>query len=294
MKKLLLLLAVSIATTNAVAAQNEEKVVTGTLNLHTPMVVQVLDQFISDQIYTGGNVFSGWTAKLGAIYRKQDNLSWDVYLTSFDRAKALENFGSDGLKKLENPAHSQYLKYQVFNVGYGTYYHWNFGKKLKIKTGGMADVYGAMKTSSPDGINNNMTVDAQMMLKGHAAIKYGWDFDKWALDLRGSVTLPLLGLMLADHPAENGIAILSNDTSVLTPEFRHLFLASYHNYMSFDYEMAVDFVLKPMTISLGFTGMNKWWNVYNIQNIRKINCLTLGVSFDIVARNKFKSSNTNF
>jgi hypothetical protein len=38
----------------------------------------------------------------------------------------------------------------------------------------------------------------------------------------------------------------------------------------------------------------KWWNVNGLQHIRKINCMTLGVSFDMVSRNKFKSSNRNF
>jgi hypothetical protein len=293
MKKLLFLLAVSFATAVSVTAQEKERIVTGTVNLHAPHTVQIVNQYVSDQMYSGGKAFSGLNIKLGSTYRKHDNLSWDVYFTSLKRANFIEQYGSS-LPKLQNPAKTQTLTYKGFNVGYGTYYHWNFFEKLNVKAGGMFDIYGASMTSAPDGINNSLSIDGQMLLKGHAAVKYGWDFKKWGLDLRGSVTFPLLGLMLADHPAEKGLAIVSNNTSVLTPEFRHLFLASYHNYMSFDYEMAVDFVLKPLTLSLGFTGMNKWWNVYNIQNIRKINCLTLGVSFDIVARNKFKSSNINF
>ena len=77
-------------------------------------------------------------------------------------------------------------------------------------------------------------------------------------------------------------------------EFRHTFLASYHNYMSLDYEIGVDFVLKPCTLSLGLYSINKWWNAHDLQYINKINCMTLGVSFDLVSRSKFKTSNINF
>lgn len=64
--------------------------------------------------------------------------------------------------------------------------------------------------------------------------------------------------------------------------------------MSLDYDMGVDFVFKPFTITLGLMNTGKWWNVNGLQHIRKINCMTLGVSFDMVSRNKFKSSNRNF
>ncbi len=298
MRKLSLILAACIATASLgltnVSAQEKEKVVSGTVNMLSPTNVQILDEYISNQLYTGSNVFIGLNVKLGAIYKKQERLSWDLYYTSFNRPKFREDLGGDDLQYLTNPAKTQNLKYVMYNVGYGTYYHWNFGKKLMIKAGGMFDVYGAMKNSSPDGVNNNLNFDAQLMFKGHAAIKYGWDFKKWALDIRGSLTLPAFGMMFVSHPSETILAMGGNDHSVVKKEFRHTFLASYHNYMSLDYEIAVDFVLKPCTLSLGLYSINKWWNAYDLQYINKINCMTLGVSFDIVSRSKFKTSNINF
>ena len=74
----------------------------------------------------------------------------------------------------------------------------------------------------------------------------------------------------------------------------HIFVGSYHNYMSLDYEFGIDFVLKSCTLTFGFGATNKWWNVYDVQNIRKISYTTLGIAFDIVSRNKFQSSNRNF
>lgn len=297
MKKLSLLLAVSIASAVlspvVASAQENEKVVTGTITLLSPSKVQVLDEFMSSQLYTGESVFTGWNLKLGAIYKKHDNLSWDLYYTSYNRQGWLEDSGS--LEGLTNPANSQRLKYSLYNVGYGTYYHWQFGEKLMLKAGGMFDLYGAMKQTNPDGVNNSRTLEGQIMLKAHTAIKYGWDFKNWALDLSARLTLPVAGIITADHPSEAALSIIaSNDHSVANPVYNHIFLASYHNYMSLDYEVGVDFVLRPCTITLGFGNTSKWWNVYDIQNIRKINYTTLGVAFDIVSRNKFKSSNKNF
>ena len=303
MKKLVLIFAVFFVTAHlgltTISAQeieqNKEKVVTGTIQLMTPGSVKILDGYISNQLYTGSDVFTGLNVKLGALYKKHDNLSWNLYYTGFNRAKWLEELGEDDLPHLTNPSKSQHLKYSLLNFGYGTYYHWKFGEKLMIKAGGMFDVYGAMKTSTPDGTNNNMNFDAQMLFKGHAAIKYGWDFKKWALDLRGSVTLPAFGLMFVSHPSESVLAVIAgNDHSVLKKEFRHAFLASYHNYMSLDYEIGIDFVLKSCTLSLGFCSANKWWKTYDLPYICKINCTTLGISFDLAPRNKFKTSNINF
>ena len=298
MRKLLLIFAACLATAalglTKASAQEKEKVVTGTVSMLTPTSVQILDEYISNQLYTGSGTFTGLNIKFGAIYKQHESLSWNLYFNSFNRLKWLEERGIGSLNYLTNPAETQTLKYTMYNVCYGTYYHWNFGKKLMVKAGGMFDVYGAMKNSSPDGVNNNMNFDAQLMFKGHAAIKYGWDFKKWALDIRGSLTLPAFGMMFVSHPSETILAMGGNDHSVVKKEFRHTFLASYHNYMSLDYEIAVDFVLKPCTLSLGLYSINKWWNAYDLQYINKINCMTLGVSFDIVSRNKFKTSNINF
>ena len=297
MKKLSVLIAVSIASiilgSNVAYGQENEKVVTGTITYLSPSRVEVLDEFMSSQLYTGESVFTGWNLKLGAIYKNHENLSWDLYYTSYNRPSWLDDPGV--LPDMVNPANSQRLKYSLYNVGYGTYYHWQFGEKLMLKAGGMFDLYGAMKQTLPDGVNNFMNLEGQVMVKALAAIKYGWDFNKWALDLTARMSLPVVGIISADHPSEAAVSIIgSNDHSIMNPAYNHIFLASYHNYMSLDYEVGVDFVLRPCTITLGFGNTSKWWNVYDIQNIRKINYTALGVAFDIVSRDKFKSSNRNF
>ena len=296
MKKLLFFLAVSVATTLAgstfATAQEKEKVVTGTISNKSPASVKVLDEYISSQLYSGSNVFSGLNVKLGSFYRKHDNLSWDVYYTSYQRSESLDEASDNHLM---NPAGSQRLRYSSWSFGYGTYYHWNFGEKLLIKAGGVCDFYGGYKESLPDGVNNHVNLEGQIMLKANAAIKYGWDFKKWGLDLRANVALPLFGVITADHPSEPAMSVLiMNDHSVMQPAVNHIFLGSYHNYMSLDYELGVDFVFKPFTLQFAYGSTNKWWNVYDVQNIRQINYFTMGFAFDIVARNKFKSSNKNF
>ena len=297
MKKLFLLLATFVATavfsSVTASAQEDEKVITATISYASPMSVKVLDEYISSQLYTGSKVFSGLNVKLGAFYRKHDNLSWDVYYTTFHKPKVNEQLSESA--SLLNPSKSQTLSYSSWKFGYGTYYHWTFGEKLMIKTGGLCDFYGESKAGSPDGINNNQTLGGQIMLKAHAAIKYGWDFKKWGLDLRANVTLPVIGVITADHPSEPALSILvGSDHSAFHPAFRHIFLGSYHNYMSLDYEMGVDFVFRPFVIQLAYGNTSRWWNVYDVQNIRQINYLSLGIAFDIVSRSKFKSSNNNF
>ena len=286
MNKLSFFFAVAIASVTlgsaAASAQEKETVVTGSISYLLPTNIHILDEYISDQMYTISDLSTGWNLNLSALYKKHDNLSWDLYYRSFTNATSA------------NPAYSQYLSYDGYGFGYGTYYHWNIGKKLMIKTGGIADFYGAMKKSKPNGVNNAMTLEGQIMLKAHAAIKYGWDFKKWALDLHARISLPVIGLMTGDHPSEPALALLGNDHNILTPAYRHIFLASYHNYMSFDYDMGIDFVCKPCTFTLGMGSTSKWWNVYDVQNIRRFNYFTLGVSFDLTFRNKFKSSNKNF
>ena len=297
MKKLILLLAVFFATavpgSTLASAQNKEKVVTGTITSMSPMSVKFLDEYMSNQLYTGTSVFDGLNVKLGAFYRKYDNLSWDIYYTSYHRNKDLEERAD--LTPLLNPSGSQRLRYSTWSFGYGTYYHWNLGEKLLVKAGGLCDFYGAYKEAAPDAVNNGISLEGQIMFKAHAAIKYGWDFENWGLDLRANLTLPLIGLITADHPSEPALfAIIGNDHNVMQSAVRHFFLGSYHNYMSLDYNLGVDFVFKPFTIHLAYGSTNRWWNVYDLQNIRQINYLSLGASFDIVSRSKFKSSNKNF
>ena len=296
MKKLLFLtifITATLISSVAVSAQQRETVLTGKVSLMLPTSVKVLDEYMSSQLYSGGAVFTGMNVRLGAFYRKHDNLSWDLYYTDFQRTKGRDN-DPEG-DKLANPANTQRLKWEVYNFGYGTYYHWQFGERFMLKTGGQFDVYGAMKQTVPDGVNNFINLEGQIMLKSHTAIKYGWAFKKWGLDLRALLTLPVIGVITADHPSEPALTLVAkNDHSVLNPEYKHIFMGWYHNFMSLDYEFAVDFVLKPCTLTLGFGSSNKWWNVYDVQNIRKIGYTTLGVAFDIAPRKKFNSSNKNF
>ena len=109
MKKLVLLLTVSFATavlgSTLASAQEKEKVVTGTISSMTPSSVKFLDEYMSSQLYTGSSVFNGLNVKLGAFYRKYDNLSWDIYYTSYHRNKDLEERA--GLEPLKNPSGSQ-------------------------------------------------------------------------------------------------------------------------------------------------------------------------------------------
>jgi hypothetical protein len=162
MKKILFLtifIATAFLCSTTASAQQRETVVTGKVSYMAPSSVKVLDEYMSSQLYAGGAVFTGWNINLGAFYRKHDNLSWDAYYTNFN--------GSDS-DKLVNPANTQRLKWNYYNFGYGTYYHWNFGEKLLVKAGGLCDFYGAFKEAGPDAVNNPVNAITISVVKvGH-------------------------------------------------------------------------------------------------------------------------------
>ena len=116
MKKLLLLFAVSIITalfcSTVASAQDKEKVVTGTVTLLSPSGIQMLDEYIAAHLYSGNGTFLGLNVKFGALYRKNDNLSWDCYYTSFGRPKLLDK--PDVWPGLQNPAKSQQLQPSLY------------------------------------------------------------------------------------------------------------------------------------------------------------------------------------
>ncbi|MBQ1938308.1 MAG: hypothetical protein II364_05020, partial [Bacteroidales bacterium] len=89
MKKLLSFLAISIAAmtlgSSLASAQENETIVTGKVALLAPSYVSVLDEYISNQLYSGGSVFTGLNIKLGAFYSKQDKVSWDLYYNGFGK-----------------------------------------------------------------------------------------------------------------------------------------------------------------------------------------------------------------
>ena len=97
-KKLFVLLAVSVATAAfgsvVASAQGEEKVVTGTVTLLNLSRMKILDEYMAGHLYSGNGTTLGLNVKLGAIYRKTENLSWDVYYTSIKRPKILDRANS--------------------------------------------------------------------------------------------------------------------------------------------------------------------------------------------------------
>ena len=105
MKKLLLLLALCIATTAVASAQEKEKVVTGTITFLNPSSMKVLDEFVASHEYTGSSAI-GLSVKLGAIYKRLDNLSWDLYYTGYNRPSLL---GNSEWPLLSNPASTRAL-----------------------------------------------------------------------------------------------------------------------------------------------------------------------------------------
>lgn len=296
MKKLLLSLSLIVALVAPVIgyAQNGEKVVSVTVSAYSG-AAGILDEYFLNQQYLG--TIKGFQAKVGAMYKKNENLSWDLYGRTYKAEKGDSELLSG--VGLWNPARTSGLTLQAYSAGYGTYYNWTIGQKLQLKAGGILDFYGGFKQGYPDSFNNAANFEGQIMIKAAGGIKYGWDFKKWGLDLYANMSLPVFGLFIADHKYEaaltaSALKMLFGQGSFMGNSFNHLFFGSYHNYQSFDFDLGIDFVFKPFSFGFSINQTKKWWNEYDVQNIRDYVMFNINVGVDLVSRSKHKSSNKYF
>ena len=300
MKKLLLSLSLIFLLAGSVVgyAQDKEKVVSASFSMLSGSAM-ILDEYLIDQAYTGD--ISAYQLKFGAMYKKNNNLTWDLYGRLYDGPKGKAGI-SDALsqKGLMNPSRTTGIILKAIGAGYGTYYNWSFADKLQVKAGGLLDFYGGLKEGYPSSVNNAANFEGQLMLKAAGGIKYGWDFkNNWGLNLFANLSLPVFGVFIADHKSEAALVagvfkMIAGDAAFLTSEFNHTFFGFYHNYQSLDYELGIEFVFKPFSLGLSYVQNNKWWNVYDVQNIRNYGMMSLNVGVDLVSRSKYKSSNKYF
>ncbi len=300
MKKLLLSLSLIFLLAGSVVgyAQDKEKVVSASFSMLSGSAM-ILDEYLIDQAYTGD--ISAYQLKFGAMYKKNNNLTWDLYGRLYDGPKGKEGISDKFSQKgLMNPSRTTGIILKAISAGYGTYYNWSFADKLQVKAGGLLDFYGGLKEGYPSSVNNAANFEGQLMLKAAGGIKYGWDFKKnWGLNLYANLSLPVFGVFIADHKSEAALLgsvfkMVAGEGAFVTSEFKHTFFGFYHNYQAVDYELGIEFVFKPLSFGISYVQNDKWWNVYDLQNIRKYGLLSLNIGVDLVSRSKYKSSNKYF
>lgn len=111
-----------------VRKEAHEKVVTSAISLYSGNA-SIFAQYLSDQEYSGPIL--GFAAEFGSMYKRSDNLSWDLDLTYLGIAPQVF--------QITNPAVTSGYSPNRFNADYGTYYNWNPAKNLYLKAGGSFD-----------------------------------------------------------------------------------------------------------------------------------------------------------
>lgn len=264
------------------AKTGDEKVVTASLSLYTGSST-IFAQYLGDQEYTGSIL--GVAAEFGSMYKRSENLSWDIDLTYLGLAS--------GVFQASNPAETSAYGTNRINADYGTYYNWNPVKNLYIKAGGSFDVLFANILAGPDHVNNMLETDLQTQLKAGAGIKYGWNFKKTGIFLQANLEVPFMGIALSGTQYESSLDALIKG-EILAGTINPFCFTSFHNLTGFNADIEAEFVLKKTTIFMTYEMNHRAWKLYDLNNTRKYNMIRLGLRVDLAAHNRVKSGNRYF
>ena len=259
-----------------------EKVVTTSLSLYSGSAT-IFAQYLSDQEYSGPII--GLAAEFGSMYKRSNNLSWDLDLTYLGLApQALQ---------ITNPAEtSGYAPYR-FNADYGTYYNWNPAKNLYLKAGGSFDFLFGVLSGVPDHVNNVIDFDTQMQIKAGAGIRYGWNFRKTGLFFQANVEIPFMGMALSSSLYESSIDSMAGD-EILPGTLNPFCFTSFHNLTGINADIEAELILRKTTLFLAYEMNHRAWNIFDLQNTRRYNMTRIGLKVDLVSRDRNNSSNRFF
>ena len=289
MKKLLAMFLIIVSGTFSLVAQETElgnyKPVTSKWS-YVSGTAEYADHYLNNQQYSGD--ISGIEAIHGRFFKKSDNLSWKLSLNHL--RKMHTNYFGEGLI---NAANTSYISTQSYEADYAVHYNWLFNDRLQVRAGGSFNVYGGFIMGDKNAVNNILCVDLQTQFKGSVEVRYGWDFEKFGLDIYANAAAPLFGLMAVDERYESFMATIPNSEFNLK-EYNHFVFSSWHNNQGMNFEMGVDFALKRLSLCISYEERNRWWNAYELQCYRKNSLLKLGISVNLVSHQNHKTGDRKF
>lgn len=250
-------------------------------------VASFTNHFLNQQEYSGH--ISGFQAEHGRFYRNSERLSWKLSLVHL-RSMYRKTFDVNGLW---NAAETSCVSTQAYEADYAVYYNWLLFDRLQLKAGGSFNIYGDFIMADNNAINNILSAGIQTQVYAAAGARYGWDFEKFGLDLFANLSTPILGMMMVDNRYENALDIVS-PSEFNVKEYRHIIGSSLHNMKGVNSELGVDCALKNFSISLSYESRNRWWHSYGLQNYRKTSLIKLGISVNLLSRQNYKSSDRHF
>lgn len=245
------------------------------------------NHYLSNQQYIGA--IKGIEAMHGRYFRKSDNLSWKLTMTHL---RNMERLGG-GLK---NPAKTVSMSVQTYEADYAVFYNWKFGKddRLQVRAGGSFNIYGGLNRSGSHSVNNVISIDLQTQILGAAQFRYGWDFEKWGLDLYANLSTPLFGLIFGNARYESFIEgfVPSN---LNLKAYKHTKFSSFHNMKGANFEMGIDFALrKNVCLNFAFATNNRYWHMNGLQDYRTNSVFKIGVSVDLISISRRAATNRQF
>ena len=289
MKKFMMMFLIAVLGTFSLAAQETEwgnyKPVTSKWS-YVVGTAEYADHYLNNQQYSGDIV--GIEAIHGRFFKKSDKLSWKLTLNHLRKMNS-SLFGEG----LMNAAKTSYISTQSYEVDYAVHYNWLFNNRLQLRAGGSFNLYGGFLLGDKNAVNNAITVDLQTMFNGEVEIRYGWDFEKFGLDIYGSISAPLFGFMGVDDRYESFVGSIPASEFNLK-EYNHFVFSSWHNNQGVNFEMGVDFALKRISLCFGIEERERWWNAYDLQCYRVNTLVKLGVSVDLVSRPNKKTGERKF
>lgn len=247
------------------------------------------NHYLNNHEYSG--TIYGFEAIHGRYFRKSDHLSWRLTLTHL-RNMHHKMLGSGGLV---NPGGTSIMSVQTYEVDYALFYDWTFFDRLQLRAGGSLNIYGGLNGCiNGHSINNVLSIDLQTQIYGAAQIRYGWNFNKFGLDLYANISTPLLGVMFVNGRYESFVESLPN--SPLTAKgYKHAQFSSFHNMQGANGEVGIDFALRSnVSLCFGVGFYNRYWTAHQLQNYRKNTVLKIGLSVDLVSLKRSAVSSRKF
>lgn len=190
---------------------------------------------------------------------------------------------------LENFAQTSVLSTQNYEMDYAVFYNWSFFDRLKVRAGGSINAYGGFMFAEGNAINNVLSVDMQLQAYAAAQAKYGWDYEKFGLDVYAGMSFPVLGMMAVDSRYESSMESIGG-SSFTSKDVNHIKLTSMHNLQGVNFEMGAGFAFKRHTLHFAIQSRCRWWNAYGLQNYRNNTLVKLGISFNMFT---YQNANTN-
>lgn len=224
--------------------------------------IRLADSYLSPLAYNGTVV--GWEAQHERYYKKHvGTLSW-------------RNRNSLTLATTLNLAYSASISYLAGSISYGTFYHFEPLKNLRVRAGGYVDLAPGVKYNSRNS-NNIASVDASATLYGEIGVRYHLPISsQLAILLGGEVSTPMLGLMFVPEMGSNYYEMWKLKDFDNTIHF-----STFHNRYGVSGKLYADLQFSGFSLRLAYMPEVEYWSANYLHFSRYTSFFSLGTVVDL-------------